>query len=132
MNMRPRTRGILIAGAVLAALFSEWMIARSAGGRVFVPPMTALAVIVAVRLLPFSGGLWVALAAGFLLDSVGLPPFGATILAFVFMVCAIKAVQWVIADPASYRAKFALVAGWYLCVAAVMPLARIGAALLKL
>lgn len=128
----PRAVGIVVIGAVfVVALFCEWAIARSVSGIAFLPPVTLLAVLLIMLALPFSLGLWVAWVGGFLIDSVALPPFGATILLFLFLACAIEAGRAVMAERKSYLAKIAMVAGLSLLAYGVAPLARAAAALLK-
>ena len=133
--MKPRAKlikGALIAGAVFAALFCEWVIARLAGGSALALPVAVFAVTVMLSVLPFLPGLWLALAAGFLLDSAALPPFGATILLFLFLACVMEAVRAVMADRKSYGAKIGVAAGLYLLVYALAPSVRAIAILLKL
>ncbi len=119
-------------GAVPVALFCEWVIARLAPGSAFVPPAATFAGVLVMQALPFSVGLWYGLAAGFLLDSVALPPFGATMLLFLFLACAMGIARLVIADRMSPLAKAAVVAGLFALAYAVAPLARAAAALLSL
>ncbi|MFY9462555.1 MAG: hypothetical protein WAP52_00005 [Candidatus Sungiibacteriota bacterium] len=129
----PMIIGILGIGAALAAaIFCEWVIARIAGGSVVVPPVTVLAVILVMTALPFSFRIWLALAAGFLLDSVALPPFGATILLFVFLAGVMEIVRAVMADRKSYFAKTVTGAGLCLLAYGAAPLARVAAVLLRL
>lgn len=128
----PLAIGIVVVGAALAvSLFGEWVIARVAGGSALVLPVTTLAVILVMRVLPFSAGIWFGLAAGFLLDSVALPPFGATILLFLFLACVMEAVRVVMANHESYPAKIAMVAGLYILAYGAAPLARAAAMLLR-
>lgn len=125
--------GIAVVGIILvAALFCEWVIVRSFGGSIYMPSATALAVILIMFVLPFSWGLWVAGVWGFVIDSIALPPFGATILLFLFLACAIEIIRIVIAESKSYLAKVAVVAGLYILAYIAAPAARVAAALLRL
>ncbi len=129
----PLVINVAVAGAALVlAIFCEWVIARLMGGSAFVPSVTTLAVIFVMQALPFPVGLWYGLAAGFLLDSVAPPPFGATILLFLFLACVMEVVRAVMADRKSYTATIAMAAGLYILAYWSVPLVRAAAMALKL
>ena len=132
MRLPPLIMAFGFSAALIASLWCEWVIARMGGGSILVPPVTLLAAIAAMAALPFSLRIWCAAAAGFVLDSVGLPPFGAAMLLFIFLACMIEAARLVIADRASLFAKVAMAAGLYLLAYGAGPLARTAAGLLRL
>ena len=121
---------VAVAVALVASLFGEWVVARLVGGSTVVPPLTTLAMIIVIQVLPFPASIGYAVAAGFLVDSVALPPFGATIVLFIFLACVREGTRVVMADHKSYAAKIAMTAG--LCVIAygATPWARVAAGLL--
>ena len=121
---------VAVAAASVASLLCEWVIARLVGGSVLVPPVATLATILVMQWLSFPASIGYGLAAGFLIDSVALPPFGATIVLFIFLACAREGARVVMADHKSYIAKIAMVAGLYAIAYGVAPLARAAAGLL--
>lgn len=122
---------VAVAATLIASLFGEWTVARLAGGSAVIPPLTTLATVIVIQVLPFSASIGYAAAAGFLVDSVALPPFGATITLFIFLACVREVMRVVMADHKSYAAKIAMTAG--LCVIAygATPWARGVAAALR-
>lgn len=108
--------GIIVAVALVASLCGEWIVAPLIGGSAVVPPMTALVSVIVMGALSFPASIGYAVAAGFLVDSVALPPFGATMALFIVLACAWEGIRALMADHKSYTAKIAMVAG--LCVIA--------------
>lgn len=123
---------VMISVALALSLMGEWAVARSAAGSILVPPLATLAVILAMAVLPFSLGLWCALAAGFVFDSVALPPFGASIVLFVFLACVIEIARLVIADRIAPLTKAALAAGLVVLAGIAAPVIRAAMAFLHL
>ncbi|GEM_PF-2330884 len=114
----------VISIALALSLMGEWIIARSVAGSIMVPPLATLAVILAMVVLPFSLGLWCALVAGFVFDSVALPPFGASIVAFFFLACVIEIARLVIADRIAPLTKAAMAAGLVVLAGIAAPVIR--------
>lgn len=116
---------IMVMVTVLAGLFCEWVLARMLGGIAVLPSVAAITVIVVLAAVPLWAGLLSGAAAGFLFDSMALPPFGATMLLFVFLACAAHLFKAVVADRDSRRVRIFLCAVLVLFAFLARPLARI-------
>lgn len=124
---------VLIIGVIgCVAVFSEWVIARMLGGSSFLPSVAMIGVVIILVASPLVAGLLFAMAAGFILDSIALPPFGATLLLFLFLACMTHLLKAVIADRDSYRVRIVLGVAVACLGFLVLPLARIAAGHLHL
>lgn len=125
MSMSRYLMFIMVIVSVLAGLFCEWAIARMLGGISALPSVAVITVIVLLAAVPLWAGLLSGVAVGFLFDSMALPPFGATMLLFVFLACAAHLFKTVVADRDSLRVRIVLCAALALLAFLARPLARI-------
>jgi cell shape-determining protein MreD len=79
----------------------------------------------------FSAGLWFALIAGFTIDSIALPPFGATVILFASLACMMALARILMAERRSYTMSVVWGAGFCVVAWAIVPLARAAAGLLN-
>lgn len=130
MNLSRVLKVLMVIAAFAASLGCEWVLARLAGGSAFIPPVTTLAVMAILWFIPFGPGLALALAAGFLLDSMAPPPFGSTMLLFVVLACVREAARQILVKRVRFAVHGALAAGFMLLAGALAFLARVAAGLM--
>ena len=104
----------IVIGSVLVGLWCEWVIAYAAGGIAILPSVALITMIIVFTAVPLWAGLLLAMTAGFLLDSIALPPFGASMLLLLFLASVTYVLKTIIVDRDSYRMK------GILCVALIL------------
>ncbi len=76
-------RQYIIIFAICGAFVFEWILSAAVAGTVVFVPVAALVFLVLSWRMEFRARMWCALAVGFLMDTVQMIPFGASLLACV-------------------------------------------------
>lgn len=108
--MQQRYMIVLIGGTLASAFFIERLAAGAAAGRLFIPPLSLLAVLAWFPALPLSWRIWLGGGAGFLADSFGDFRFGAAILLMIFLALLTGFFRSIISDRRPLFAKGAIAA----------------------
>lgn len=105
--MRPDILLFAIAvGSFCIASFLQWVASPfTFAVPAFLPSLAVFTVAVWLWLLPLSWRLWYAGIAGFILDSIALPPFGTMLLLFLFLSVVAGGLKVVLASRDSNVAR---------------------------
>ena len=130
-NIRPLIPLLAIISGI-AGLFCQLALGRLIGGSIFMPSLAVLAIALWFPIMAGHSRFIIGSGAGFLLDSLGLPPFGSTIILFYLLASAAWVLERVFANRESGAGQTAVYATLLLLALFAPPLTRILAAHLTL
>ena len=126
-NIRPLIPLLAIISGI-AGLFCQLALGRLIGGGVFMPSLAVLAIMLWFPAMTSPHRFLIGAGAGFLLDSLGLPPFGSTIILFYLLASAAWVLERIFANRESGAGQTAMYATLLVLALFAPPLTRILAA----